>query len=435
MMKVRTRFAPSPTGHVHIGNIRTAIYNWLFARHHGGQFLLRVEDTDRERSTPEAVQVVHDAMAWLGLDVDEEPVSQSANMDAHLEAAELLLSKGLAYKADKGGTGQGEAVIFKMPEEDVSFDDQIKGRLAKKAEHMQDLVIVRSNGTPVFHLANIVDDINMGITHVIRGDDHVENTYRHIAVYKALGAPLPQFAHLPMIVNQQGKPYSKRDGDAFVGDFREKGFFAEALFNYLVLLGWSGGDDQEIFSRDALVERFDFAGCQSSPAQMDMRKLEWMNGEYLRALPDDAYKSGVLDALKGVSLEGAPVNDILGLLRDRLRFFHDAESMGGYFFSDDFAMDEKAVRKRLHKEGVDQMLRQAQGALAAVDDFKAEALHAALNTLAEAEDISLGKLNPAIRVAVSGQPGGPDLFEILALLGKEKVVARLDRAIADHPGC
>jgi glutamyl-tRNA synthetase len=258
-VKVRTRFAPSPTGNVHIGNMRAAIYNWLFARHHGGEFLLRVEDTDRERSTPEAIQTLLDAMDWLKLDVDGEPLYQSTRMDAHLEAAELLLSKGLAYKEDKGGLGQGECVIFKMPGTDTSFEDGIKGTLSKAAENMQDFVIVRSNGTPVFHLANVLDDIEQGITHVIRGDDHIENTYRHIALYKALGASVPKFAHLPMIINAQGKPYSKRDGDAFVGDFKEKGFLSETLFNYLALLGWSPNDEGEVMTRDEMIAAFELA--------------------------------------------------------------------------------------------------------------------------------------------------------------------------------
>ena len=424
-MKVRTRFAPSPTGHVHIGNIRTAIYNWLFARHHDGEFLLRLEDTDRERSTEEAVQVVRDAMDWFALDVDQEPVYQSQSLDAHLEAAEQLLSSGLAYKADKGGTGQGEAIIFRMPEEAVQFNDLVKGTLQKKAEHMQDMVIVRSNGTPVFHLANVIDDINMGITHVIRGDDHVENTFRHIALYKALGAPLPEFAHLPMIVNKQGKPYSKRDGDAFVGDFREKGYFSEALFNYLVLLGWSAGDDQEIFVKSELVEKFSFSGCQSSPAQMDLRKLEWMNGEYLRALPDETYRQGVLEALHLADENMDCVDGVLDLLRERIRFYHDAPKMSAYFFSDDFPVDEKSVRKRIDKEGVPELLGEVSTMLNGLDAFTADVIDQALCNFAEVKDVSPGKLNPAIRVAVTGQGGGPDLVNILEILGKETVLKRL----------
>ena len=257
-MSVRVRFAPSPTGQVHIGNIRAAIFNWLFARHEAGKFLLRIEDTDRERSTPEAVKTILDSMEWLGLDFDEEPMYQSTRKDAHLAAAETLLEKGLAYKEDKGGTGQGECVVFKMPDETMVFHDEIKGDLQKEAGDMQDLVIVRSNGSPVFHLANVVDDIEMKITHIVRGDDHIENTYRHIALFRAFGAEPPKYAHLPMITNQQGKPYSKRDGDAFVGEFKEKGFLSQALFNYLTLLGWSPGDDKEKMDRDEIIKLFSF---------------------------------------------------------------------------------------------------------------------------------------------------------------------------------
>ena len=222
---IRTRFAPSPTGNVHIGNMRAAIYNWLFARHHGGQFLLRVEDTDLERSTPEAVQNVLDAMDWLGLDVDEDPLYQSTRREAHLAAAQDLIDRDLAYRSDFGKPEQGECTVFRMPGKDMAFTDLVKGEMAKKAEDMKDLVIVRSDGSPVFHLANVLDDIEMGVTHVIRGDDHVENTFRHIALYEAFGAAVPRFGHLPMIVNQSGKPYSKRDGDAYVRTSRRTGIW------------------------------------------------------------------------------------------------------------------------------------------------------------------------------------------------------------------
>ncbi|MCF7848900.1 MAG: glutamate--tRNA ligase, partial [Kiritimatiellales bacterium] len=331
-MKVRTRFAPSPTGNVHIGNMRAAIYNWLFARHHGGDFLLRVEDTDRERSTPEAIQTLMEAMAWLKLDVDEEPLYQSTRMEAHLAAAERLLSNGHAYKEDKGGLGQGECVIFRMPGTDVSLEDGIKGTLSKKAENMQDFVIVRSNGTPVFHLANVLDDIEQGVTHVIRGDDHVENTYRHIALYQALGADVPNFAHLPMIVNAQGKPYSKRDGDAFVGDFREKGFLGDALFNYLALLGWSPGDDREVMTRDEMVEAFTLERCQSSAAQVDLKKLTWMNGEYMLKLPVETFDAMCFQALEeaGINLVDADyAKSVFGLIRERVKTSADIFPMVG----------------------------------------------------------------------------------------------------------
>jgi len=430
-MKVRTRFAPSPTGNVHIGNMRAAIYNWLFARHMGGEFLLRVEDTDRERSTPEAIQTLLDAMAWLKLDVDEKPLYQSTRIDAHLEAAEMLLSKGLAYKEDKGGLGQGECVIFKMPGSSVSFEDGIKGTLSKAAENMQDFVIVRSNGTPVFHLANVLDDIEQGVTHVIRGDDHIENTYRHIALYQALGADVPNFAHLPMIINAQGKPYSKRDGDAFVGDFRQKGFLGDALFNYLALLGWSPGDDREIMSRDEMIEAFDLARCQSSPAQVDLKKLTWMNGEYMLKRPMEDFESTCFDELKdaGISVEPDYAKSVFALIRERVKTVADIVPLIGYFFSEEYAYDEKAVRKKLQKDGVSETLEKVKSIFEALDRFDEASTDKALHDFVEESGLGFGAVMAPVRIAVSGVQSGPDLFPLLGVLGRERVVARIDRTV------
>jgi glutamyl-tRNA synthetase len=431
-MKVRTRFAPSPTGNVHIGNMRAAIYNWLFARHMGGEFLLRVEDTDRERSTPEAIQALLDAMAWLKLDVDEEPLYQSTRMEAHLEAADMLLSKGLAYKEDKGGTGQGECVIFRMPGKDVSFEDGIKGTLSKAAENMQDFVIVRSNGTPVFHLANVLDDIEQGVTHVIRGDDHIENTYRHIALYEALGAEVPKFSHLPMIVNAQGKPYSKRDGDAFVGDFREKGFLGDALFNYLALLGWSPGDDREVMTREEMVEAFTLERCQSSAAQVDLRKLTWMNGEYMLNLPSDEFEALSFEALDKAGIDAEPeyAQRVFGLVRERVKTVADIAPMTRYFFSDDFEYDEKAVRKKLQKEGVADTLAKVKEIFESMEDFDEASTDKALHDFVESSGLGFGAVMAPVRIAVSGVQSGPDLFPLLAVLGRERVLARIDHTVS-----
>ena len=431
-MKVRTRFAPSPTGHVHIGNMRAAIYNWLFARHHGGEFLLRVEDTDRERSTPEAIQTLLEAMDWLKLDVDGEPLYQSTRMEAHLAAAETLLEKGHAYREDKGGTGQGECVIFRMPGKDVAFEDGIKGTLKKAADNMQDFVIVRSNGTPVFHLANVLDDIEQGVTHVIRGDDHVENTFRHIALYEALGADVPKFAHLPMIVNAQGKPYSKRDGDAFVGDFREKGFLPEALFNYLALLGWSPGDDREVMGIEEMVEAFDLARCQSSPAQVDLKKLTWMNGEYMLKLPVDEFDAICFGELgkAGIDAEPAYAEKVFALVRERVKTVADIVPMVGYFFTEDYEYDEKAVSKKLQKEGVADVLGQVKGILAALPTFDVASTDKALHEFVEQSGLGFGAVMPPVRIAVSGTQSGPDLFPILAVLGRERVLKRIERTVA-----
>ena len=429
-MNIRTRFAPSPTGNVHIGNMRAAIFNWLYARHTGGQFLLRVEDTDRERSTPEAIETLLQAMDWLGLDVDEDPLYQSTRMGAHLAAAEQLLASGHAYKEDKGGLGQGECIIFKMPEEDMIFEDEIKGTLKKKAADTQDFVIVRSNGTPVFHLANVLDDIEQGITHVIRGDDHIENTYRHIALYKALGADVPKFAHLPMIINAQGKPYSKRDGDAFVGDFKEKGFLGETLFNYLALLGWSPGDDREVMTRDEMIGAFELTSCKSSPAQVDLRKLLWMNGEYIRQMPQAEF-----DAIcsREFEKEGVALNDkanaAFALLQPRIKLPSEIVPQGRFLFDDDYDYDPKAVKKKLLKEGVFQRLEKIAAMFQALENFDTETIDQALHDFVEESGLGFGAVMPPVRIAVSGQMSGPDLAPVLAILGKDNVLARIQKTI------
>jgi glutamyl-tRNA synthetase len=442
-MTIRTRFAPSPTGHVHIGNMRAAIYNWLFARHTGGQFLLRVEDTDRERSTPEACQTVLDAMAWLGLDPDEPPLYQSHRIEAHRAAAEDLVRRGHAYREDKGGTGRGECIILRMPGRDVAFHDEVKGDLAKKAADLKDFVLVRSDGTPVFHLANVLDDLHMGVTHVIRGDDHVENTFRHIALYQALDAPVPTFAHLPMIVNAQGKPYSKRDGAAYVGEFQARGLLPGALFNYLALLGWSPGDGRECLPRGELVEAFSFAGVQASPAQFDPVKLLWLNGEHMRRLPEaerlDGHRADL--AAHGLwpaaGLDDAYLRTVLRVMEDRIKVYSDTAAQTAYFFTDHFPWDDKAVRKRLHKPGVPERLLALRDRWAGLSSFDAAALEAALKALAEERGESPGDYIHAARVAVSGSGAGPGLFAMLETLGRDRVLARLaagaERARATPP--
>ena len=293
MSEIRVRFAPSPTGKVHIGNIRAAIYNWLFARHTGGKFLLRVEDTDLERSTPEAIAVLFDCMKWLGLDWDEEVFYQTKNVKRHLEVVDQLLASGHAYKVEKTSRDgkTGVVTMFRMPKEGViEFDDIVKGHMAKKAEDIQDFAIVRSDGSPIFHIANVVDDIDQRVTHIIRGDDHVENTFKHICIFRALGAEVPKYGHLSMIVNQQGKPYSKRDGAAFVGEYREQGYLPEALFNYLLLLGWNPGDDREVLTREEMVKLFELEKVHVTAAMFDPKKLAWMNGEYIKKIPANEFR-------------------------------------------------------------------------------------------------------------------------------------------------
>ncbi len=428
---IRVRFAPSPTGNVHIGNIRAAIFNWLFARHTGGKFLLRVEDTDLERSTPEAIKTLLESMEWLKLDYDEPVVYQTANVNEHLKAARKLLDSGHAYKSDKGG--KGECIIFKMPSEGrLEYNDLVKGRMRKKAEDTQDFVIVRSDGSPVFHLANVVDDILQGITHVIRGDDHVENTFKHIELFKALGAQPPAYAHLPMIVNNMGKPYSKRDGSAFVGEFREQGYLPDALFNFLLLLGWAPGDDREIMSREEMIKAFSLDRCKASAARFDLKKLRWMNGEYIAAMPKDEFKKEFLRRVSdaGIPTEplGCTVDDVIVPVQPRTKTFGDIPANCIYFFTEDYPFSEAAVAKRLKQPEAGRILEETASRFESIHDFTEEAAEDVIKELAEKYG-GMGAVVHPVRVAVSGVSEGPGLFEMLRLIGKERTIARLRRAI------
>lgn len=432
MSEIRVRFAPSPTGKVHIGNIRAAIYNWLFARHTGGKFLLRVEDTDLERSTPEAIQALLECMQWLGLDYDEEAFYQTKNKPRHMEAVEKLLASGHAYKCERTSRDgkTGEVVMFKMPREGViEFDDIVKGKMAKRAEDIQDFAIVRSDGSPIFHIANVVDDIDQRVTHIIRGDDHVENTFKHICIFKALGAPVPQYGHLSMIVNQQGKPYSKRDGAAFVGEFRDTGYLPEALFNYLLLLGWNPGDDREVLTKDEMISLFDLEKVHVTAAKFDMKKLQWMNGEYIKRLPEAVFTAELIRRVgeEGMSIpEPFDLKYLVGQLQVRTKFLNDIPSQCRCFFSDDYPFDEKAVEKRLAKEGVKALLLDLVERFSKVPEWTAQALENTVKELSQGN--GMGPWVHPIRVAVSGRGEGIGLFEMLQLLGREKTLARLENA-------
>jgi glutamyl-tRNA synthetase len=523
-MHVRVRFAPSPTGHVHIGNIRAAIFNWLFARHHGGSFLLRVEDTDIERCTLEAKQTLFEAMAWLRLDVDEEPLYQTSRVDAHLEIADRLVAEGKAYRYARGD--EQPAVLFRMPYDadvpgllrvlgpvelephsevpvevdvagvryalptskgkaapaegslagfrdlklfdrdgrllfdlgdaldaivnsgktcsfsgvarmtfirrEVYFNDLIKGELAKPLDGMKDLVIVRSNGTPVFHLANVCDDVHQRVTHIIRGDDHVENTYRHVLLYNALGLPAPAYAHLPMIVNEQGKPYSKRDGDAYVGDFRAKGYAPDALFNYLALLGWSPGDDREKMTRQEMIDLFALDRVKSGPAQMDIRKLTHLNGLYVNELDLDTFVDAARDAVRdcawAMDLDFGQFRRVAKLLQSRTTRFPQAMEWN-YFFTDDIDYEDKAVRKFLAKPGMAEALRSLSGRLASLESFDEAAIEVCIRDTEVECGLGAGKLNQTVRIAATGSSRGAGIYETLALLGRDRVLRRLNYAV------
>ena len=311
--------------------------------------MLRIEDTDKDRSTDDAINNLFTTLQWLNLNYDEEPLYQSKQESKHLEVAEYLLSKGYAYKENKDN--KGECIIFKMPNDDISFNDGIKGRLKKPIGDIDDFVLVRSNGKPVFHLANVVDDIEQKITHIIRGDDHIENTYKHIALYRALNADIPSFSHLPMIVNSQGKPFSKRDGDAYVSDFKKRGYLPQAFVNYLVLLGWSPGNDQEIMSVDEMINMFTIERCQSSPAQFDEKKMKWMNGEYLSKISNESFNKEAFKIITSLHSSASEnlVKKVIALIRDRVKVFEDIEKLVNYFFVDNIEYDEKLIGNKFLK--------------------------------------------------------------------------------------
>ncbi len=431
MLETRVRFAPSPTGKVHIGNIRAAIYNWLYARHTGGKFLLRVEDTDLERSTPEAIKVLMECMEWLGLDWDEEVFYQTKNVKRHLEVVEQLIASGHAYRCERTSRDgkTGTVVMFKMPKEGViEYDDIVKGHMAKKAEDIQDFAIVRSDGSPIFHIANVVDDIDQGVTHIIRGDDHVENTFKHICIFKALGASVPKYGHLSMIVNQQGKPYSKRDGAAFVGEFRDEGYLPESLFNYLLLLGWNPGDDREVLTREEMIRLFDLEKVHVTAAKFDIKKLQWMNGEYIKRLPREVFKAELVKRVEEIGLKtaGVDINGICEQMQIRTKFLKDMPNNVVYFFTDDYEFDSKAVEKRLAKDGVKATLLDLAERFKKVDDWKCAVLENVVKELSQGN--GMGPWVHPIRVAVSGRMEGPGLFEMLEILGREKTIARLTSA-------
>jgi glutamyl-tRNA synthetase len=449
MSQVRVRFAPSPTGSFHIGSARTALFNWLYARHTGGTFILRVEDTDRERNTAEALEVLLSGMRWLGLNWDEGPevggdfgpYFQSERGDLYKEHIQKLLDIGRAYKKDGAvffkleGERYTEydeyhkAEIEKVRTEPQIIDDAVRGKVVRAEE--RDFVIVRSNGEPVFHLVNVVDDIAMGITHVIRGEDHLSNTTKHCELFKALGAPLPKFAHIPMILNSTGPgKMSKRGDGVHVEDYERRHFLPHGLVNFLALLGWNSKDGQELFSIEELIEKFDLPGVQKGNARFDEKKLAHINTEQIRLLPLEEFQNLCLPILRnaGVKTEDADyTRRVLGLCQPKTRSLVELPSFVAYFFDEAFAFDEKAGQKLFKKGEPLERLKEVQFALAAVDSWNEDSLEKAFADLA----LSQGHEKPyawfpITRFSVSGTGGGPDLIPMLALMGKDRVLKRME---------
>ena len=438
MSQVRVRFAPSPTGMLHIGGARTALFNWLYARHTGGKFILRIEDTDQSRNTQEAVDVIFRGMRWLGLDWDEGPDGkggtsgdrgpyfQSQRGDIYRSYLDKLKSTGKAYE-------DGGALKFKMPKTPGVVKDLVCGEVTFDRTMEPDLVIQRKDGSPVFHFVNVVDDLEMGITHVIRGEDHLTNTHKHIALYEALGAQPPQFAHIPLILNRGGSKMSKRDEGAALGFYEEAGYLPAAVRNYLCLLGWSPGENQEILPITDLIQRFDLPNINRSNARFDGDKLFWMNGEYWRSLSDEDFKNFAGEYLNrtrpGITqMDPALLKRLLPLIREKVRTGRELAEWLDPYLGDTFEYSDEARKKQLSTPEAGQWLSALVASLRSLsgswDDTSVEG---ACKKVAEEAGAKPAKVIHLARAAVSGRTVGPSLFGLMSALGRERVLARLER--------
>ena len=453
MSKVRVRFAPSPTGFFHIGSARTALFNWLYARHTGGTFVLRIEDTDKERNTEEALQVLLEGMKWMGMDWDEGPdvggnygpYFQSQRQPIYDEYLEKLTAAGRTYEKD-GAIWfklEGERYstyddylkteIEKVKAMPVVIEDEVRGRVERAEE--KDFVLVRKDGSPGFHLVNVIDDITMGITHVIRGEDHLSNTSKHVELYNAFGVKPPKFAHIPLILKEEGSgKMSKRDKGALIEEYEARGFLAVAVRNYISLLGWNPKDEREKMNIDEIIELFDFPGINKGNSRFDEKKLSALNAEYLRELNIESFTFLARPLLNeaGVVSENADENylqAVLTLCQPKARSLDTLSELCGYFFVDDYAMDEKTGAKIAKKTDPKELLGEVLPILESIKSFDADSLKSALETHAESKDQKVFAYFPALRYATSGQGGGPDLLPMLAVMGRERVVARIKRFI------
>jgi glutamyl-tRNA synthetase len=466
---VRVRFAPSPTGYLHVGGARTALFDWLFARQHNGIFILRIEDTDVARSSEEMTRGILDAMTWLGLNWDEGPYLQSAGFEQHRESVQRLLRSGNAYycfcspelldskrkeaaarktdfKYDRTclklapdevkrrlESGERAAVRFKVPDGPVTFNDAVVGEVTVSSEMIEDFVLLRSNGQPTYHVSVVVDDISMRITHVIRGADHISNTPKQILLYRALGAPIPNFAHIPLILGPDKTRLSKRHGATSVMAYQEQGILPEAMRNFLALLGWSPGNDQEMFDDEELIRAFSLEGISRANAVFNPDKLAWFNAQYIAKLPfeklirylkPEYIKAGLWrDSLEREESEW--FRFLVDVYRPRAKVLQDFPKLSRMFLIDHVEYDQAAVQKFLRDETVRGYLKTLSDRLAALREFTHESLEAAVRTLAEELGIKPAILMNASRVALTGQAVAPGLFDVMMLLGREKTVTRL----------
>ncbi|RJP76293.1 MAG: glutamate--tRNA ligase [Candidatus Zixiibacteriota bacterium] len=469
MSDVVVRFAPSPTGYLHVGGARTALFNWLYARHHGGRFLLRIEDTDRRRSTPEATAAIFEGLRWLGLDWEGEPLFQSSRLEEHRKLVQVLLDRNAVYRcfcdpetlardqqsAEKGGGSWGYpgtcrnlseadirarreagapfAVRFRTPEGETVFRDGVHGEVRTPNRDISDFILLRRDGTPVYNVAVVSDDAFMGVTHVIRGDDHISNTPKQILIYQAAGLPVPQFSHVPLILGPDKKRLSKRHGATSVTEYRDRGLLPETMRNFLVLLGWSPGDDREIMSLEELTAAFDVSGINPSGAVFDEAKLDWMNGRYIAARTDAEVWEGIKPYLAAWALqEGLQIPSeeegvkLAGLFRERLRRWTEAPEKLEYFLRDPSTFDEKGRRKHWTEATPGQMRRLAEE-LEALDDWSPAGLEAAFDRVAGDLGLKRADLIHPARLALTGRTATPGMFEVMERLGRDTSLRRLRR--------
>jgi len=464
--KIRVRFAPSPTGYLHIGGVRTALFNYLFARKQGGAFVLRIEDTDTERSTEESIRAILDGMEWLGLDYDEEPVRQSSRNELYQEHIDRLLAEGKAYpcycskeeleqrrkEALKEGRdprydgrcrdgvdpvpGREPAIRFKAPHTGTTVvHDLIRGPIEFDNSQMDDLIIRRSFGMPTYNLCVVVDDALMGMTHIIRGDDHLTNTPKQILLYEAFGYEPPKYAHVPMILGSDKTRLSKRHGATSIMAYKEMGYLPEAMLNYLARLGWGCGDE-EIFSLEELIEKFSLEGINKSPAVFNPEKLLWLNHHYIkngdpkrlaRLFHEMLVEKGVLDVPLGEDRQGY-LEEVVKCQQEKRKTLVEMVEESTYFFRDEIEIDEKAGKKVL-KAAARPILERLKADLSALTDFNEENLETVFRRIMEEEELKLGKIAQPLRVALTGGTVSPGIFELVSILGKETVLSRIDRAI------
>lgn len=428
----RVRFAPSPTGYLHIGGARTALFNWLFARHAGGTFILRIEDTDIQRSTQESMDAIIDNIRWLGMDWDEGPILQSDRFQLYAPYAERVVDEGKAYVSDEK-KGAKPAIILKKPEKDIVVNDLVHGEVTFSPDVVGDLVLMKSDGTPTYNFACVIDDSEMRISHIIRGDDHLSNTPKQIVIYRALGLAPPLFAHVPLILGPDGSRLSKRHGATSVGQFRDEGIVPEALVNFLALLGWSPGDDREIMTLEELIATFSLERVNKKSAVFDTKKLEWLNMQYFKKIAPAAIARMALPYLGeiGVAPESVSLPEmeaVIRLLGERFRTLRDLADKAHYFFTDAPRIDPKAFRKHIRKEGAAEILADVAARLEPLREFTPEAIERELRAVVAARGVKAGEVMQPVRVAVSGRMETPGIFETMALVGREKVLDRLRKA-------